>query len=278
MDFFQVDEIIKRALVEDIGWGDVTTESIVPVEHSSLGVFYFKQDGVLAGLPVAERVFRLLNPEVTFVPLKEDGDFIREGEEVARVKGDTRSLLKGERVALNFLQRMSGIATLTFDLVDRVRHFPVSIVDTRKTTPGLRLLEKYAVRVGQGKNHRFALCDGVLIKDNHIKVAGGVKEAVEAVKNNVSHLLKIEVEVETLEQLKEALEAGADVVMLDNMDLETMREAVRLAKGKVVLEASGGITRETLVEAAKTGVDLISIGAITHSAPAIDISFDIISC
>lgn len=276
MLFLEVDEIIRRALREDIGYRDITTDSLVPSDHQSWGVFYFKQEGILAGLGVAGRVFEILDPEVVFQPLKEDGDLIREGEEVARVSGRTRSLLTGERTALNFMQRMSGIATQTYDLVDRIRHFPVTIVDTRKTTPGLRILEKYAVRIGGGQNHRFGLFDGVLIKDNHIKVAGGITQAVQAVRKNVPHLTRIEVEVETIDELREAMEAGADIVMLDNMDPEMMREAVKIAGGRVLLEASGGINRENLVEVAKTGVDLISIGALTHSAPALDISFDII--
>ncbi|MGE5396563.1 MAG: carboxylating nicotinate-nucleotide diphosphorylase, partial [Chitinophagales bacterium] len=270
-------EIIRRALQEDIGYRDITTDSLIPYEQQSVGVLYFKQEGIAAGVAIAQRVFEILDPNTRFEILKDDGEMIREGEEIARVTGRTRVLLTGERVALNFLQRMSGIATETFDLVDRVRHFPVTIVDTRKTTPGMRLLEKYAVRVGGGKNHRFGLFDGVVIKDNHIRVAGGIKEAIINVKQNIPHVVKIEIEVESLEQLRDALEAGADVIMLDNMDPEMMREAVRIADGKVILEASGGITRDSLVEVAKTGVDLISIGRLTHSAPAVDISFDILT-
>lgn len=277
MNYFEVDEIIRRALQEDIGYRDITTDSLIPYEQQSVGVLYFKQEGIAAGVAIAQRVFEILDPNTRFEILKDDGEMIREGEEIARVTGRTRVLLTGERVALNFLQRMSGIATETFDLVDRVRHFPVTIVDTRKTTPGMRLLEKYAVRVGGGKNHRFGLFDGVVIKDNHIRVAGGIKEAIINVKQNIPHVVKIEIEVESLEQLRDALEAGADVIMLDNMDPEMMREAVRIADGKVILEASGGITRDSLVEVAKTGVDLISIGRLTHSAPAVDISFDILT-
>ncbi|MGE5373133.1 MAG: carboxylating nicotinate-nucleotide diphosphorylase [Solirubrobacterales bacterium] len=276
MNDFELNEIVSRALKEDIGYRDITTESLVPPEHQSIGVIYFKQDAVLAGLPVAERTFQLLDPTVVFESLREDGEPIREGDEVARVSGPTRSLLMGERVSLNFLQRMSGIATKTFDLVDRIRHFPVSVVDTRKTTPGLRSLEKYAVRIGGGKNHRFGLYDGVIIKDNHIRAAGGISEAVQSVRKYVPHLVRIEVEVENLDQLREALEVGADVIMLDNMEPDMMREAVKIGNGRALFEASGGITLDTLVEVAKTGVDLISIGALTHSAPAVDISFDIL--
>lgn len=277
MNFREVDGIILRALAEDIGHGDITTDNLIPVEHSSVGVFYFKQDGVVAGVSVAQRVFEILDSDCIFTPLKEDGDLVREGEEIARVSGSTRTLLTGERVVLNFLQHMSGIATQTYDLVDRIRHFPVSIVDTRKTTPGLRYLEKYAVKMGGGRNHRFGLYDGVLIKDNHIRAAGGITEAIEGIRRNIPHLSKVEVEVGSLEQLREALEAGADIIMLDNMEPDIMKEAVRITGDRAILEASGGITREVLVEVAKTGVDIISIGALTHSAPAMDISFDIIS-
>lgn len=277
MNIFEVEKIIKRALKEDIGYRDITTESLIPAEHQSIGVIYVKQDGVVAGTTVAERVFEILDPDVNFEILKSDGELVTEGEEIARVTGSTRALLMGERVALNLMQHMSGIATKTYDLVDRVRHFPVTIVDTRKTHPGLRVLEKYAVRVGGGKNHRFGLFDGVLIKDNHIRAAGGITEAVQAVRKNIPHLIKVEVEVESIDQLREALEAGADIIMLDNMDPDMMREAVHITNGKAILEASGGITRDTLVEVAKTGVDLISIGGLTHSATALDISFDIIS-
>jgi len=273
----QVDQIIRQALVEDIGHGDITTDNLIPSDHRSIGVFYVKQEGVVAGVQVAERVFRLLDPEIDFTILKEDGELVVEGEEIARVSGRTRTLLTGERVALNFLQHMSGVATKTYDLVDRVRHFPVTIVDTRKTTPGLRILDKYAVRVGGGNNHRFGLFDGVLIKDNHIRAAGGIGEAIRTIQRNISHLTRIEIEVEDLDQLREALAAGADVILLDNMDPEMMREAVRITAGRATLEASGGITRDNLVEVAKTGVDLISIGGLTHSAVALDISFDIIS-
>lgn len=276
MNWMQIDRIIRQALIEDIGHRDITTDNLIPPDHQSQGVFYVKQEGVVAGIQVAERVFQLLDPEIDFTVLKDDGELVLEGEEIARISGRTRTLLTGERVSLNFLQHMSGIATKTYDLVDRVRHFPVKIVDTRKTVPGLRMLEKYAVRVGGGHNHRFGLFDGVLIKDNHIRAAGGIAEAVHTIKRNISHLTRVEVEVENLEQLREALAAGADVILLDNMDPEIMKEAVRINGGRAILEASGGITQDTLVEVAKTGVDLISMGALTHSAMALDISFDII--
>jgi len=277
MNWMQIDMIVKQALIEDIGHRDITTENLIPPDHRSQGVFYVKQEGVVAGIHVAERVFSLLDPDAEFTVLKDDGELVVEGEEIARVSGKTRALLTGERVALNFLQHMSGIATKTYDVVDRVRHFPVKVVDTRKTLPGLRILEKYAVRVGGGHNHRFGLYDGVLIKDNHIRAAGGITEAIQTIRRNTHHLIKIEVEVEDLEQLREALAAGADVILLDNMDPEMMKEAVRINGGQAILEASGGITKENLVEVAKTGVDLISMGSLTHSAAALDISFDIIS-
>jgi len=277
MNWMQIDMIVKQALIEDIGHRDITTENLIPPDHRSQGVFYVKQEGVVAGIHVAERVFSLLDPDAVFTVLKDDGELVVEGEEIARVSGKTRALLTGERVALNFLQHMSGIATKTYDVVDRVRHFPVKVVDTRKTLPGLRILEKYAVRVGGGHNHRFGLYDGVLIKDNHIRAAGGITEAIQTIRRNTHHLIKIEVEVEDLEQLREALAAGADVILLDNMDPEMMKEAVRINGGQAILEASGGITKENLVEVAKTGVDLISMGSLTHSAAALDISFDIIS-
>lgn len=277
MNWMQIDQIIRQALIEDIGYRDITSDNLIPPDHQSQGVFYVKQEGVVAGIQVAERVFQLLDPETRFTVLKDDGELVQEGEEIARISGKTRTLLTGERVALNFLQHMSGIATKTYDLVDRVRHFPVKIVDTRKTIPGLRILDKYAVRVGGGYNHRFGLFDGVLIKDNHIRAAGGITEAVHTIKRNISHLTRIEVEVEDLDQLREALAAGADVILLDNMDPEIMKEAVRINGGRAILEASGGITQDTLAEVAKTGVDLISMGALTHSAVALDISFDIIS-
>jgi len=277
MNWMEVEQLVRLALSEDIGYRDITTENLIGPDLRSMGVFYAKQEGIVCGIDVAERVFSILDPTISFNILKEDGDLIREGEEVARITGPTRTLLTGERVALNFLQHMSGIATKTNDLVDRIRHFPVKVVDTRKTTPGLRALEKYAVRIGGGSNHRFGLFDGVLIKDNHIRAAGGITEAIQVLQRRISHLSKIEVEVENLEQLREALSAGADVVLLDNMEPDMMREAVKINAGRAILEASGGITQDTLVEVAKTGVDLISIGGLTHSANALDISFNIIS-
>lgn len=271
-----LDELIKRALQEDIGYRDLTTDCIIPPEHRSQAVIIAKQEGVIAGLEVARRTFHLLDPDVCFEKLAEDGQRVGPKDTVARLEGPTRVLLQGERVALNFLQRLSGIATYTRRLCDLIQGYKARVVDTRKTTPGLRLLEKYAVRVGGGANHRFGLFDGVIIKDNHILAAGGIKPAVEAVRGKIPHTVRIEVEVQNLEMLNEAIEAGADIVMLDNMDVETMTRAVELAGGRVLLEASGGINERNITAVAATGVNFISIGALTHSAPALDLSLDLV--
>ncbi|GAI39222.1 unnamed protein product, partial [marine sediment metagenome] len=232
--------------------------------------------GVVAGLDIIYLVFKKLDPEICFQSKIEDGKNILPGEVLVKISGSARTILKGERVALNFLQRMSGIATITSKFCQQVKDFPVRIVDTRKTTPGLRILEKYAVRMGGGYNHRFGLYDAVLIKDNHIAVAGGIKSAVNSVREQTSHTVKIEVEVENLSQLQEALEMKVDIIMLDNMNLATMKEAVKMAKGKAIIEASGGITLEKVRKIAQTGANLISIGALTHSVKSLDISMEII--
>ncbi|NPV28695.1 MAG: carboxylating nicotinate-nucleotide diphosphorylase [Firmicutes bacterium] len=270
-----LDEVVHRALAEDIGTGDLTTDSLVPAGAEAEAVIHSKSTGVLAGLPVAARVFRVLDPDIRVEEQIPEGSFIRPGSIIARVRGRARAVLTGERVALNFLQRLSGIATATRHLVELIAGTRARLVDTRKTAPGLRVLEKYAVRIGGGCNHRIGLYDGILIKDNHIKVAGGIAEAVRRARAAVPHTIKIEIEVETLEQLEEALAAGADLIMLDNMPLPLLRKAVALAGGRVPLEASGGITAERIREVAETGVDFISVGAITHSAPALDISMDV---
>lgn len=272
---WDVQELIKRALQEDIGHQDITTENLVDAGHQSRGTFLAKSPGILAGMTVAEAVFRTLESDIHFEALKKDGDEIDRGDILAVVEGRTRSLLMGERVALNFMQRLSGIATRTHRMVDMIRYEKAEIVDTRKTTPGLRWLEKYAVSVGGARNHRFGLYDGAMIKDNHIKAAGGIKPAVAVLRSRIPHTIRIEVEVETLEQLQEALEARADIIMLDNMAIETMYQAAALAEGKALLEASGGITEDNLLEVARTGVDFISIGALTHSAGSLDISFNL---
>jgi len=270
-----VRDIVARALAEDIGPGDVTSELAIPAAARARGVFLAKQPGVLSGLVVAEECFRQVDPSVEFRALVADGEAFTVGTHLAEVTGPARTLLSAERVALNFLQRLCGVATLTREFVDRVAGTRARIVDTRKTTPGLRLLEKRAVRAGGGHNHRFALYDGVLLKDNHIAVAGGVAAAVAAARAAAPHTLRIEVEVTSLQQLTEALAAGADVVLLDNMPLEQMEEAVAFAVGRVIVEASGGINLDNVAAVAGTGVDLISIGALTHSAKAVDISLEL---
>jgi nicotinate-nucleotide pyrophosphorylase (carboxylating) len=270
-----LDDLIKRSLEEDIGYGDITTMSVVPAEQNSEGLFIAKAEGVIAGLEVARTVFARLDPQAVFTKLTADGDLVTSGTVIARVRGRSRALLSGERTALNFMQRLSGIATQTHQLTGMIKDYPAQLLDTRKTTPGLRVLEKYAVAVGGGRNHRFGLYDGVMIKDNHIIAAGGIKQAVAMARARVPHTLKIEVEVENLDQLQEALEAGADIIMLDNMAPAIMREAVTIAAGRALLEASGGIKAANLIEIAQTGVDFISMGALTHSAPNLDISFDL---
>ncbi|NLW92774.1 MAG: carboxylating nicotinate-nucleotide diphosphorylase [Syntrophomonadaceae bacterium] len=276
MNWVGINDLIKSALAEDIGHGDMTTDSLVEPDIEASGVFLAKARGILAGIEVSQAVFAMLDPQVSFMIHKQDGETINPGDILARVEGRAASLLTGERLALNFVQRLSGIATKTRHYVDLIGDAPVRLVDTRKTTPGLRVLEKYAVTVGGGHNHRFGLYDGVMIKDNHILVAGGITPAVEKVRAKVPHTLKIEVEVDTLEQLQEALGAGADIILLDNMDLPTLKKAVKMTRGRALLEASGGINEKTIAAVARTGVDIISSGALTHSAVSLDISFDIV--
>lgn len=270
-----VDEIIECALNEDIGTGDVTTNSIIPAEATTTGFIHTKEDGILAGLPFAKRVFEILCPQIDFISNKMDGDKITAGDILATVSGPAREILTGERVALNILQRMSGIATRTAKLADIVTFYNSAVVDTRKTTPGLRIIEKYAVRIGGGKNHRFGLYDGILIKDNHIKVAGGIRKAISLARANAPHTLKVEVEVEDIAGVNEALEARADIIMLDNMDFDTIKEAVNLIDGRALVEVSGGITEENILSYAKLGVNIISVGALTHSVKSLDISLDV---
>jgi nicotinate-nucleotide pyrophosphorylase (carboxylating) len=268
-------DLIRGALQEDIGHQDITTANLVDAEQRSRGVFLAKSAGIVAGIQVALQVFRCLDEDIQFTVVKNDGEEISPGDILAIIEGSTRTLLMGERVALNFLQRLSGIATRTNHMVDLIRYEKAEIVDTRKTTPGLRYLEKYAVSVGGARNHRFGLYDGAMIKDNHIKVAGGIQKAVSTLRTRIPHTIKIEVEVENLEQLQEALEARADIILLDNMDIDTLHQAVQLTAGQALLEASGGITEDTLAEVARTGVDFISIGALTHSTSSLDISFNL---
>jgi len=267
-----IDQIVSLALFEDSGLGDITSESILPDPRQGRGVITAKQDCILAGTDVARRTFQALDPEVALVFFFRDGDAVSRGDEVLSVQGDLLRLLKAERVALNFLQRLSGIATLTRTYVAALDGSSARLTDTRKTTPGWRQLEKAAIRAGGGYNHRFSLYDGILIKDNHIAVAGGISAAVQAVKNRTSHLMKIEVEVTTMDQVNEALAVGADVIMLDNMSCEQMAGAVARIHGRALVEASGNVSLETLKDIADTGVDVISCGALTHQAVSVDLS------
>ena len=269
------DDLIQMALKEDIGPGDITTDNLVAPETRGTGVIVAKQDLVIAGLRVAGRVFATLEPAIDFESLFTDGDRVAAGSAVVRIEGTLGALLKGERTALNFLQRLSGIATQARDFVCEVAGTPVKLVDTRKTTPGWRVLEKYAVRTGGAHNHRMGLYDGVLIKDNHIAVSGGIANAVKKARQAISHLVKVEVEASTMDEVKEALAAGADIIMLDNMDLDQIRRAVGIIDKQALVEVSGGVTRQRLKDLAGTGVDLISIGALTHSAVAVDLSMKI---
>lgn len=271
-----IDKIVEKALLEDIGTGDITTEFIIPSNIKAKGIIKTSEEGVVAGLDIAHLIFKKLDSEIIFQEKIKDGAKVARGKVLAEISGSARTILKGERVALNFLQRMSGIATITSKFCQEVKDFPVRIVDTRKTTPGLRVLEKYAVLMGGGYNHRFGLYDAVLIKDNHIVVAGGIKSAINSVRKQISHMIKIEVEVENLSQLQKALEMEVDIVMLDNMELETMKEAVKMAKGKSIIEVSGGITLGKVREIAQTGVDLISVGSLTHSVKSLDIGMEIL--
>jgi nicotinate-nucleotide pyrophosphorylase (carboxylating) len=275
LDLFMLRQLIERTLNEDIGTGDLTTNSIVPVKAVSTGYIVAKEVGVIAGMPVAEMVFRCLDPEAQLRARVTDGEWVRPGRLLMEVHGSARAILIGERLALNFLQHLSGIATRTAQFVRLVGGDKPAIIDTRKTTPGLRMLEKYAVRMGGGHNHRFGLYDAVLIKDNHIKIAGGIANAVAAARGGSPHTAKIEVEVESLAGVKEALEAGADIIMLDNMTPPSMREAVALVSGRALVEASGGITEENIQAVAASGVDLVSVGALTHSIKSLDISLDL---
>jgi nicotinate-nucleotide pyrophosphorylase (carboxylating) len=276
IDTITVDKVIETALQEDIGYCDLTTDAIVERGRGAVGEFRAKGEGVICGLPVAKRVFAMIDDEVVFEALASDGDRIRSGDVFARVSGSARSILKAERVSLNFLQRMSGIATLTAKAVARVQGYKAVIADTRKTTPGLRALEKYAVRCGGGRNHRFGLFDGVLIKDNHIAVAGGLIEAVRRARELLPHTLRIEVETETRSQVEQALEAGADIIMLDNMSLPEIVEMVKLIDGRALVEASGNMTVDTVESVAAAGVDIISMGSLTHSYSSLDLSLDIV--
>jgi nicotinate-nucleotide pyrophosphorylase (carboxylating) len=271
-----IEPVVRAALLEDLGRaGDITTDAVVPAEATVEAVIAARQPGVLAGLDAALLAFKLLDPALRIERLHADGDRISRGETVARIGGRARAVLSAERTALNLLSRMSGVATATRALADAIAGYKARIVCTRKTTPGLRALEKEAVRLGGGANHRFGLDDAMLIKDNHIALAGGVRQALERARRHAGHLVKIELEVDTLDQLAEVLEVGVDAVLLDNMTPETLRRAVAMVDGRAVTEASGRITLETAPAVAATGVDLISCGWITHSAPILDLGLDI---
>jgi len=271
-----IDDAVRRALAEDLGRaGDITTLAIIPDSASATATLVARADGVISGLDLARGAFRQIDPTIGFESWATDGARVEKGAALARIDGSARAILIAERVALNYLGRLSGVATLTAQYVDRVAHTQARICDTRKTTPLLRAFEKYAVRCGGGANHRFGLDDAILIKDNHIAVAGGVAAALRAAKRFAGHLVKIEIEVDTLDQLRDVLAEGADVVLLDNMSLPMLREAVALVNGAMLCEASGGVSLETVVAIAETGVDLISVGALTHSAPTLDVALDI---
>jgi nicotinate-nucleotide pyrophosphorylase (carboxylating) len=270
-----VKQLIEMALAEDIGLGDITTDYLIPDYQKGRGVIVAKEELVLAGIGVTKDVYTAIDAGLEFETTLSDGDAVKAGDEVLRVSGQLASILKGERTALNFLQRLSGIATNVNRFVKEMGDTPVRLVDTRKTTPGWRVLEKYAVRIGGAANHRMGLYDGILIKDNHITACGTITAAVKRARRHVSHLVKIEVEVGSIQEVEEAVAAGADVIMLDNMDLAQIREAVELINGKALVEVSGGVKKTDLKQLAETGVDLISVGALTHSAVAVDLSMRI---
>lgn len=269
---------IRGWLSEDVGSGDITTETTIPRGSRSKAVIHVKESGIIAGIPIAKLVFEVVDPSLIFEAKVQDGDYVEKGTVLAIVEGSTHSLLTGERLALNLMQRLSGIATKTRSFVDALDGLPVRLVDTRKTTPGHRMMEKYAVRVGGGANHRFGLYDAVMIKDNHIKGAGSITAAVEAARQKIPHTMKIEVETESFAQVEEALACGADIIMLDNMNTAMMTEAVGRIKARsphVIVEASGGVTLNTVYAIAACGVDVISIGGLTYSFQALDISLDL---
>jgi nicotinate-nucleotide pyrophosphorylase (carboxylating) len=270
-----IEPVVRAALAEDLGRaGDITTDAVIAADAAARTVIAARQPGRVAGLDLALMAWRLLDPAIEVEIVRGDGSDVTPGDIVARIAGPARALLTGERVALNFLCRLSGIASATAAIVDSVRGHHARITCTRKTTPGLRVLEKYAVRTGGGVNHRFGLDDGILIKDNHIAIAGGIGPAVERARRNIGHMVKIEVEVDTLDQLREALALGVEAVLLDNMNPQTLRKAVGLIDGRAIAEASGRVSRETAPAIAASGVDLISVGWLTHSAPTLDLGLD----
>jgi nicotinate-nucleotide pyrophosphorylase (carboxylating) len=272
---FYIDEIILKALKEDINYIDVSADTVIPADQDGAAVFLAKADGVLCGIDIAMRVFELLDDSFKKEVFKKDGDAVKSGDIIAKISGKTAMLLKGERTALNILQHMSGIATATSRCAELVKGTGAMVTDTRKTLPGLRPLQKYAVTVGGGKNHRYNLSDGAMLKDNHLDAYGGIKPAVAALREKIGHMVKIEVEVRDFDELNEALECGVEVIMLDNMSCEDMKKAVEITAGRALLEASGNITLENIKDVASTGVNIISLGALTHSVKCFDISMRI---
>ena len=270
-----VENIINTALAEDINYMDVTTDNLLSPEHTSSAYYIAKDSGVLCGIDIAKRVFELAGGNVEFETLIHDGEKVQKGDIIAKMKGSTVTLLKGERTALNILQHLSGIATATNKCAELIAGTNASVTDTRKTLPGLRAMQKYAVTVGGGKNHRFNLSDGAMLKDNHIDAYGGITQAVTALRKKIGHMVKIEVEVRNLDELREALAVGCEVIMLDNMNCDEMKKAVEINNGKALLEASGNVTSENIRNIAETGVDIISLGALTHSVKCFDISMRI---
>lgn len=272
LNMFYVDELIKEAIKEDINYIDVSADYLIPEEQRNDSYFVAKADGVLCGLDVAMRVFSLLDDTFSYTAHKKDGDEVKAGDLIVEFNGKTACLLKGERTALNLIQHMSGIATMTNKAVKLCEGTPAAVTDTRKTLPGLRAIQKYAVVCGGGRNHRYNLSDGAMLKDNHIDACGGITNAVETLRNKLGHMVKIEVETRNFDEVKEAVKAGADIIMLDNMTNEQMTECVKYIDGRAKTEASGNITLDNIADAAKTGVDIISLGALTHSVKAFDIS------
>lgn len=270
-----LDYLIERAIKEDLGYGDITTDNLIAEDAETNAVIKIKEDGVVAGLDIARTVFNKYDSSLKFNALVDEGNKLKADTILAKVIGSTRSILKAERLVLNFMQRLSGIATKSREFVELVKDYPAQIVDTRKTTPTLRMLEKYAVKVGGAKNHRMGLYDTVMIKDNHLKAAGSIRNAVEIIKKNISHTTKIELEIDDLALLEDALEAEVDIILLDNMSPQELQKAVQIVSGRAILEASGGITKENAVEAAASGVDIISVGALTHQINSIDIALDL---
>lgn len=270
-----IDNIINTALAEDINYIDVTTDNLLSPEHTSSAYYIAKDSGVLCGIDIAKRVFELVGGNVEFETIIHDGEKVQKGDIIAKMKGSTVTLLKGERTALNILQHLSGIATATNKCVELVKGTNAAVTDTRKTLPGLRAMQKYAVTVGGGKNHRYNLSDGAMLKDNHIDAYGGITQAVTALRKKIGHMVKIEVEVRNLDELREALSVGCEVIMLDNMNCDEMKKAVEINNGKALLEASGNVTLENIRSIAETGVDIISLGALTHSVKCFDISMRI---